>query len=128
MFPVALFVSHFIVGLNESGINGIDGSRHRERRDSDPDRNIGQRPAFNVRRGNGVCIWESPHENVRREQSRCPFYRHLRLCVPFPSRSREMPSRVFDFEVIDCIGEGAGSKIYVVSHEQTQQLYASSTW
>jgi serine/threonine protein kinase len=35
-----------------------------------------------------------------------------------------MPRRVFDYEIIDCIGAGAGSLIYVVSHEQTQQLYA----
>ena len=35
-----------------------------------------------------------------------------------------MPRKVFDFEIIDCIGQGAGSLIYVVSHEQTQQLYA----
>jgi serine/threonine protein kinase len=37
---------------------------------------------------------------------------------------REMPRKVFDYEVIDCIGTGAGSLIYVVSQEQTQQLYA----
>lgn len=35
-----------------------------------------------------------------------------------------MPRKVFDYEVIDCIGTGAGSLIYVVSQEQTQQLYA----
>jgi serine/threonine-protein kinase len=35
-----------------------------------------------------------------------------------------MPRRVFDYEIIDRIGAGAGSLIYVVSHEQTQQLYA----
>ena len=35
-----------------------------------------------------------------------------------------MPRKVFDFEIIDCIGQGAGSLIYVVSHEQTRQLYA----
>jgi len=35
-----------------------------------------------------------------------------------------MPRRVFDYEIIDCIGAGAGSLIYVVSHAQTQQLYA----
>jgi len=35
-----------------------------------------------------------------------------------------MPRRVFDYEIIDCIGQGAGSLIYVVSHEQTHQLYA----
>ena len=35
-----------------------------------------------------------------------------------------MPRRVFDYEIIDCIGAGAGSLIYVVSNEQTHQLYA----
>ena len=35
-----------------------------------------------------------------------------------------MPRKVFGYEIIDPIGEGAGSVIYVVSHEQTQQLYA----
>ncbi|HEV8608401.1 MAG TPA: serine/threonine-protein kinase [Tepidisphaeraceae bacterium] len=35
-----------------------------------------------------------------------------------------MPPKVFEYEVIDCIGTGAGSSIYVVSQEQTQQLYA----
>src|SRR5689334_18609227 len=39
-------------------------------------------------------------------------------------RGREMPRKIFDYEIIDCIGQGAGSLIYVVSHEQTQQLYA----
>src|SRR5437764_11086229 len=39
-------------------------------------------------------------------------------------RGRAMPRRVFDYEIIDCIGQGAGSLIYVVSHEQTHQLYA----
>src|SRR5438876_1342792 len=39
-------------------------------------------------------------------------------------RGRAMPRRVFDYEVIDCIGQGAGSLIYVVSHDQTHQLYA----
>src|SRR4051812_18187931 len=39
-------------------------------------------------------------------------------------RGREMPRKVFEYEIIDCIGAGAGSVIYVVSHEQTQQLYA----
>src|SRR6266702_2989156 len=39
-------------------------------------------------------------------------------------RGRAMPRRVFDYEIIDCIGAGAGSLIYVVSHEQTHQLYA----
>src|SRR3954469_18009081 len=39
-------------------------------------------------------------------------------------RGREMPRKVFDFEIINCIGQGAGSLIYVVNHEQTHQLYA----
>src|SRR5947209_18623600 len=39
-------------------------------------------------------------------------------------RGRAMPRKVFDYEIIDCIGAGAGSLIYVVSHQQTRQLYA----
>ena len=35
-----------------------------------------------------------------------------------------LPRRLFDYEVIDLIGQGAGSLIYVVSHPQTKQLYA----
>ena len=34
------------------------------------------------------------------------------------------PKKLFDYEVIDQIGEGAGSLIYVVSHPITKQLYA----
>ncbi len=36
----------------------------------------------------------------------------------------EIPARIFDYEVIDFAGEGAGSLIYVVAHPQTRQLYA----
>lgn len=35
-----------------------------------------------------------------------------------------MPRSIFDYEVIDFIGEGAGSLIYVVSHPDSRQLYA----
>ncbi|WP_428937097.1 serine/threonine protein kinase [Fontivita pretiosa] len=35
-----------------------------------------------------------------------------------------MPQSLFGYEVIDTVGEGAGSVIYVVSHPQTRQLYA----
>ena len=35
-----------------------------------------------------------------------------------------LPKSIFGYEVIDFIGEGAGSQIYVVSHPQTKQLYA----
>jgi len=35
-----------------------------------------------------------------------------------------MPKSLFGYEVLDYIGEGAGSKIYVVSDPQTRQLYA----
>ena len=34
------------------------------------------------------------------------------------------PKSLFGYEVIDFIGEGAASQIYVVSHPQTKQLYA----
>jgi serine/threonine-protein kinase len=36
----------------------------------------------------------------------------------------EMPQSLFGYEVIDQIGEGAGSTIYVVTHPETQQIYA----
>ena len=35
-----------------------------------------------------------------------------------------VPKKLFDYEVLDLIGEGAGSLIYVVSHPTTKQLYA----
>lgn len=35
-----------------------------------------------------------------------------------------MPSTIFGYEVLDYIGQGAGSLLYVVSHPQTRQLYA----
>jgi eukaryotic-like serine/threonine-protein kinase len=34
------------------------------------------------------------------------------------------PKSIFDYHVIECIGQGAGSTIYAVSHPQTHQLYA----
>ena len=40
------------------------------------------------------------------------------------STGEESPRRVFDYEVIDFIGEGAGSLIYVVAHPESHQLYA----
>lgn len=40
------------------------------------------------------------------------------------SASPSLPKKLFDYEVIDQIGEGAGSLIYVVSHPVTKQLYA----
>jgi eukaryotic-like serine/threonine-protein kinase len=36
----------------------------------------------------------------------------------------KMPQRLFDYEVLDLIGHGAGSTIYCVSHPTTKQLYA----
>jgi len=38
--------------------------------------------------------------------------------------SSEMPRSIFGYEVIDFIGQGAGSRIYAVSHPLTHQLYA----
>jgi serine/threonine-protein kinase len=35
-----------------------------------------------------------------------------------------MPQELFGYEIIDHIGEGAGSTIYVVSHRETKQIYA----
>jgi len=36
----------------------------------------------------------------------------------------ELPSSLFAYEIIDYIGEGAGSRIYLVSHPDTHQIYA----
>ncbi len=35
-----------------------------------------------------------------------------------------MPQELFGYEIIEQIGEGAGSTIYVVSHRETKQIYA----
>src|SRR3954451_23050825 len=35
-----------------------------------------------------------------------------------------LPKSLFGYDVVDFIGEGAGSRIYVVSHPDTKQLYA----
>lgn len=40
------------------------------------------------------------------------------------SAGTRMPKSVFDYEVIDFIGVGAGSTLFAVSHPQTGQLYA----
>lgn len=34
------------------------------------------------------------------------------------------PVRIFDYEIIEKIGEGAGSTIYAVTHPETKQIYA----
>lgn len=41
-----------------------------------------------------------------------------------PAPSAGMPKRLFDYEVLESIGQGAGSAIYCVSHPVTKQLYA----
>ena len=35
-----------------------------------------------------------------------------------------MPAKLFDYEVIEFLGEGAGSTIYAVAHPETKQIYA----
>jgi serine/threonine protein kinase len=35
-----------------------------------------------------------------------------------------MSQELFGYEILDQIGEGAGSVIYAVSHNQTKQIYA----
>ncbi len=35
-----------------------------------------------------------------------------------------MPAKLFDYDVVEFLGEGAGSTIYAVAHPQTRQLYA----
>ena len=42
----------------------------------------------------------------------------------FGSNGTKLPKSIFDYEVIDFIGRGAGSHLYAVSHPQTSQLYA----
>ncbi|MGH7176779.1 MAG: serine/threonine protein kinase [Tepidisphaeraceae bacterium] len=47
----------------------------------------------------------------------------------FPSMTsipggESMPANIFDYEVIDHIGDGARSRIYAVSHPESRQLYA----
>lgn len=39
-------------------------------------------------------------------------------------RGRSIPASLFGYEVVDVIGHGARSTIYVVSHPETKQLYA----
>ena len=38
--------------------------------------------------------------------------------------SSPMPGKLFDYEVIEFLGEGAGSIIYAVAHPDTKQIYA----
>ena len=40
------------------------------------------------------------------------------------STGQPIPKTIFDYDVIDFIGEGARSHIYAVSHPKTKQLYA----
>src|SRR4051812_31798926 len=40
------------------------------------------------------------------------------------SNGTKLPKAIFDYEVIDFIGQGAGSMLFAVSHPQTHQLYA----
>ncbi len=40
------------------------------------------------------------------------------------STASAIPASVFDYDVIDFIGEGAGSIIYAVSHRESKQIYA----
>ncbi len=42
----------------------------------------------------------------------------------FPGDSGLRPKSLFGYEILDHIGQGAGSQIYVVSHPDTGQLYA----
>jgi serine/threonine-protein kinase len=41
-----------------------------------------------------------------------------------PAGGHPIPKKVFDYDVIEPLGEGARSTIYAVSHPQTKQLYA----
>lgn len=48
----------------------------------------------------------------------------LNFATPSPATLGSTPGRLFDYEVIEPIGVGAGSSIYCVSHPITKQLYA----
>lgn len=48
----------------------------------------------------------------------------LNYTAPHATSAGALPKRLFDYEVLDLIGQGAGSTIYCVSHPATQQLYA----
>ena len=41
-----------------------------------------------------------------------------------PALDPGLPRKLFDYDVVDLIGQGAGSLIYVVTHPTTKQLYA----
>jgi len=41
-----------------------------------------------------------------------------------PALDPGLPRKLFDYDVVDLIGQGAGSLIYVVTHPTTRQLYA----
>jgi len=38
--------------------------------------------------------------------------------------SAAMPRTIFDYDVLDVIGQGAGSEIYLVNHHESRQIYA----
>ncbi len=42
--------------------------------------------------------------------------------------SETMPKNLFGYEVIDFIGEGAGSTIFAVNQPESGQLYARVMW
>jgi eukaryotic-like serine/threonine-protein kinase len=46
------------------------------------------------------------------------------ILMPHRRSSEPLPKKIFDYDVIDRIGEGARSYIYAVSHPKTKQLYA----
>jgi serine/threonine-protein kinase len=48
----------------------------------------------------------------------------LNYSAPNATPAGGIPKRLFDYEVLDSIGQGAGSTIYCVSHPVTKQLYA----
>jgi eukaryotic-like serine/threonine-protein kinase len=44
--------------------------------------------------------------------------------MPPPSKPAEAPTKLFGYDVVDFLGEGAGSLIYAVSDPDTRQVYA----
>src|SRR4051812_32723411 len=69
-----------------------------------------------VRRGTAVLVREAAH-GVKWIMSATGFSK-------FAYDAAAMPRKLYGFDVVDFLGQGAGSHIYVVSNPATSQLYA----
>jgi serine/threonine protein kinase len=43
---------------------------------------------------------------------------------PSETEAHPIPKSLFGYEVVDFVGEGAGSRIFAAAHPQTKQIYA----